>query len=148
MVGTTEAAYLLDISGQRLRQLLKAGRVVGAVKVGRYWRIPLFNEMPKIVVINRGTKGTWRKRPAQAFTNIHVYKQRLEGDRNNKTNSPVIIVQQGDRVTHCRSAYIDGPSRIVYQPFNTLRCSGARLWIEVEPSVPVTTYLFPEVEMP
>jgi len=40
IVGTTQAASLLDISCQRLRQLLKQGRVRGAEKVGRSWQIP------------------------------------------------------------------------------------------------------------
>lgn len=61
MVGTVEAAYLLGISCQRVRQLLKAGRIVGALKVGRFWQIPLFDGMPKVEKMERGTKGTWRK---------------------------------------------------------------------------------------
>jgi excisionase family DNA binding protein len=43
MIGTTEAAFLLGICCHRVRQLLQAGRIIGAVKVGRFWRIPLFN---------------------------------------------------------------------------------------------------------
>ncbi len=39
-VGTIEAAHLLGICHQRVRQLLKAGRIKGAEKVGRFWQIP------------------------------------------------------------------------------------------------------------
>ncbi|MEB3182346.1 MAG: helix-turn-helix domain-containing protein, partial [Nostocaceae cyanobacterium] len=114
MVGTTEAAYLLGISCQRVRQLLNAGRIRGAVKEGRFWRIPLFNGMPRVKVIKRGTKGTWRRLRQASGTIVHVSKPQLDSDRKHKTNSPVIIVRQGSRTTHCRSAIIAGPSRILY----------------------------------
>jgi excisionase family DNA binding protein len=45
-VGTNEAAYLLGISCPRVRQLLQEGRIKGSQKVGRVWKIPLFNGMP------------------------------------------------------------------------------------------------------
>ncbi|NEP36908.1 MULTISPECIES: helix-turn-helix domain-containing protein, partial [unclassified Moorena] len=41
IVGTTQAAFLLGICVQRVRQLLKNGRIKGAQKVGRFWQIPL-----------------------------------------------------------------------------------------------------------
>ena len=42
---TTQAASLLEISPRRLRQLLQQGRVKGAYKTGKYWLIPLFDEV-------------------------------------------------------------------------------------------------------
>ncbi|MDY6899078.1 MAG: helix-turn-helix domain-containing protein, partial [Cyanobacteriota bacterium] len=48
MVGTTEAAKLLRICTQRVRQLLYEGRIKGAKKVGRFWEIPLYGTKPKV----------------------------------------------------------------------------------------------------
>ena len=42
IVGTTEAAFLLNISVSRVKVLLQQNRVRGAVKEGRVWKIPLF----------------------------------------------------------------------------------------------------------
>ncbi|MEO1431693.1 MAG: hypothetical protein AAFV71_22060 [Cyanobacteria bacterium J06633_8] len=72
MVGTTQAARLLKICTQRVRQLLYEARIVGAKKVGRFWQIPTFNGMPKIKIGKRGPKGTWRKRLSSAPTLIYV----------------------------------------------------------------------------
>ena len=141
MIGTTEAASLLGICCQRVRQLLQAGRIIGAVKVGRFWQIPLFNGMPKIKPMDRGPEGTWRKRPQQALSIIHIWKQKLDRDRKENTNSPVIAVRQGSRTKYCHSAVINGPSRIIYQPESPLSC-GARLWIEVAANVNVTAEIF------
>ncbi|NEP42943.1 MAG: DNA-binding protein, partial [Okeania sp. SIO2H7] len=48
-IGTTEAAFLLNISTARLRVLLKEGRVIGARKVKRFWMIPVNGRgMPEI----------------------------------------------------------------------------------------------------
>jgi|GEM_PF-3136534 len=55
LIGTTEAAFLLNISAVRLRQLLQQGRVIGAYKQGRRWVIPLTKGMPKIKPGSRGT---------------------------------------------------------------------------------------------
>ncbi len=40
-VGTTQAAFLLNISTARLRLLLRQGRLKGAEKFKRFWVIPL-----------------------------------------------------------------------------------------------------------
>ncbi len=40
IVGTTQAAKILNISSSRLRILLIQGRVEGAYKTGRMWLIP------------------------------------------------------------------------------------------------------------
>ncbi len=47
-IATKEAAFLLNISVVRLRQLLQQGRVVGAYKQGRCWLIPLKKECPRL----------------------------------------------------------------------------------------------------
>ncbi|MDJ0515191.1 MAG: hypothetical protein QNJ74_02660 [Trichodesmium sp. MO_231.B1] len=47
--GTTEAATLLGISTQRVRVLLKEGRILGAYKINcKTWVMPLFDGMPII----------------------------------------------------------------------------------------------------
>jgi len=139
VIGTTEAASLLGICAQRVRQLLKEGRIVGAVKEGRFWRIPLFHGMPVVIEKNRGLEGTWRKRERTVPTNIYIFGQVLRDNYKNNTNYPVISVRQGRSVTHCHEADIHGPSRLVYRPNNPLPDSKARLWIEVDPSIHVIT---------
>ncbi len=133
-VGTTEAASLLNICCQRVRQLLAAGRVEGAKKEDRTWKIPLFNGMPKIIPGSRGPKGTWRKKLQAAVTYIHVIRQRVVGNQtNNEKNEGVITVKRGSRKPeYCHEVEINGPCRLVYRPDHPLN-SGARLWIEVEP---------------
>ena len=71
-VGTTKAAFLLDISTTRVRFLLKQGRIKGAYKKGRVWVIPLFNRMPKVTRKKKGPKGKWRVRLSTQSTLIHV----------------------------------------------------------------------------
>ena len=53
IVGTSEAAKILNISSNRLRVLLVEGRVEGAYKTGKLWLIPLFNGRP---IIERGNR--------------------------------------------------------------------------------------------
>ena len=48
IVGTSEAAKILNISTPRLRVLLIEGRVEGAYKTGKIWLIPLFGGKPII----------------------------------------------------------------------------------------------------
>lgn len=40
LVSVPEAAKALGVSPQRIHELLRAGRIVGAQRVGRYWVIP------------------------------------------------------------------------------------------------------------
>ncbi|MEQ9485363.1 hypothetical protein [Coleofasciculus sp. F4-SAH-05] len=60
IVGTTEAAQILNISTARLRVLLIQGRVEGAYKTGKMWLIPLFNGKPLIKPGKRGPQPRWR----------------------------------------------------------------------------------------
>ena len=61
-VGTTEAANALGVKPQRVRLLLKQGRIQGAKKVGKVWIIPLYKGMPRISKGKRGPKPRWQSR--------------------------------------------------------------------------------------
>ncbi len=141
IVGTTKAASLLGICCQRVRQLLKQGRIIGAKKVDRFWQIPLIKGIPKIKDAKKGPKGTWRKRVRKALTVIHIDGQTLRRNRRNNETDPVIIVREGSRSQHCHEVEISGPCRLVYRPNQPL-CSGAVLWVEVEASVRVNKKTF------
>ena len=143
-IGTTQAARLLSICTQRVRRLLKEGRIVGAEKVGRFWRIPLFKGIPKITTGNRGPKGTWRKRTSTASTHITVNQHVIKSNKKKKQNEPVVRVQEGSRVHYCHEIEITGKCRVIYSPNNPLNC-GARVWIEVEPDVTVKPFIFADM---
>jgi hypothetical protein len=137
MVGTTRAAYLLDICCQRLRQLLKEGRIEGAVKIGRFWQIPLFNGMPRIQEGTRGPEGTWKERMQQAMTRIHINKHILDSNRTNNEQEPIIAVRRGSSPPdYYHQVHISGESNVVYNPDKPLNC-GAVLWIEVNPEIEI-----------
>ena len=144
MIGTTEAARLLQICAQRVRQLLYEGRIVGAKKIGRFWQIPLFNGMPKVKKGSRGPKGTWRKRISNALTLIHVNQKKIRSNTKNGTSEPVIIIRSGSKYVYANDVEIHGSCRIVYRPHSKLNC-GARLWIEVEPGVWVEPFTFADM---
>jgi hypothetical protein len=59
-IGTTEAASLLGICPQRVRQLLKGGRIEGAKKVGGVWEIPLYDGKPRVTDGSRGPKSKFK----------------------------------------------------------------------------------------
>ena len=63
IIGTADAAKILNISTARLRVLLIAGRVQGAYKTGKMWLMPLFNGKP---IIKRKVGGVGF-RPAKLF---------------------------------------------------------------------------------
>jgi hypothetical protein len=143
IVGTTEAANLLGICTQRLRQLLAEGRVEGAKKVGRFWQIPLFNEMPKIIPGKRGPQGRWKKRLQQVPTYIHINQLNKRQNENQGLQKPVIVIQRGKHTQYCHELEIPGPCKIVYSPHNPKPC-GAKIWIEVAPSVVLKPLVFTE----
>ncbi|NEQ38668.1 MAG: DNA-binding protein [Okeania sp. SIO3I5] len=135
-VSTTEAAFLLNISTGRLRSLLNQNRVVGAKKVGRIWMMPLNDrDMPEIIPGRRGPEGTWNKNNRTGNTFVHVLRNTIDYNRDNKTSHPVIAVKVGNKKDYCHALKIKGPCQIVYQPHqpNRSQAGGARLWIEVEP---------------
>lgn len=133
-VGTVKAAFLLKICPQRVRQLLAEGRIKGAFKKGRFWQIPLYNGIPKVIVGKRGPKGKWSKQRQRSLTHIHVNSNNIKQNIGSKEIKPVVIVRQGTKTFYCHQIDICGPSRIAYSPHESLR-GGAKVWIEVEPDV-------------
>ncbi|MGF1672877.1 MAG: helix-turn-helix domain-containing protein [Rivularia sp. (in: cyanobacteria)] len=139
MIGTTQAAKLLKICTQRVRRLLKEGRIKGARKDGRFWQIPLFNGKPKVTKGRRGPKPNWRKRTSKALTRICVNQHYIRSNRKHGTNNPVVRVESGKSVRYYHDVEIAGNCRVVYRPNNPLSC-GAQLWIEVAEGVMVTSF--------
>ncbi len=131
MVGTTEAAKLLKICTQRVRRLLKEGRIKGARKDGRFWKIPLFNGKPKVTKGRRGPKPNWRKRISKALTRICVNQHTIRSNSKHGTNKPVVRVESGKSTRYYHDIEIIGNCRVVYRPNNPLTC-GAKVWMEVE----------------
>lgn len=60
VVGTSEAAEILNISTARMRALLVSGRVQGAYKTGKLWLVPLVNGKPVISKRKRGPEPRWQ----------------------------------------------------------------------------------------
>ena len=59
-LSAAEAAELLGISPQRMRDLLQKNRVQGARKIYRVWVVPVFEDgKPRISSGKRGPKATW-----------------------------------------------------------------------------------------
>ncbi len=143
IVGTTEAAFLLNISVSRVKVLLQQERITGAKKEGKVWKIPLVKGIPQVKECHRGLKGTWRRKRCEKTTRIHVNKPQINHNRKHKTLEPVITIRQGSRKTSCHIAEIKGSCRVVYQPDNPLSC-GAVVWIEVLPD----TVVVPQVLTP
>ena len=151
VVGTTEAAFLLNISTARLRLLLRQGRVKDAYKEKRFWMIPLNKRgVPEITPGSRGPEGTWNRGQRTGNTFIHVLRKEIDYNRDHGTSFPAISVKQGDRNDRCHEAEILGNCKIVYRPHkpNKSQAGGARLWIEVAPDVQIVRKFFrePEVE--
>ena len=143
IVGTTEAAFLLNISVSRVKILLQQKRIKGAKKEGRVWKIPLIKGIPQVKECAHGLKGTWRRKRCEKTTRIHVNKPKIDRNRKHKSLEPVITIRQGSRKTSCHIAEIKGSCRVVYQPDNPLSC-GAVVWIEVLPD----TVVVPQVLTP
>lgn len=85
-------------------QLLYSGRIPGSYRIGRMWVIPLTGEMPEITPGGRGPKPT-------------------------KLLNPPVIFNKGNKTLYASEIIIDGPCRLLDQPFQKL-CSGAQVWIE------------------
>ena len=135
MVGTEEAAKLLRICIQRVRQLIYEGRIKGAKKVGRFWKIPLYGKKPKVKKGSRGPKGNWTSR-TRTETIIHVNQPRIRSNRKYGKNQPVIRVQRGSKVRHYHEVEVEGRCFVVSQK-KPLSC-GASVYLKVEPYVKVT----------
>ena len=145
LASTTQAAFLLNISTGRLRELLNQGRVPDAYKVGRLWMIPLNHRgMPEIKPGRRGPQGTWNKFEREAKTIVHVLRKTIDYNRDNGTSHPAVAVKVGNKKDYCHALKIHGSCQIVYQPHqpNRSQAGGARLWIEVEPETIVERVYF------
>ncbi|NEO30594.1 MAG: helix-turn-helix domain-containing protein [Symploca sp. SIO3C6] len=59
-VSSTQAANLMGVSPRRIRQLLSEGRIEGALKIGKFWIIPLVEGMPQVRKGTRGPQASWR----------------------------------------------------------------------------------------
>ncbi len=129
IVGTSEAAKLLNISTPRLRVLLIEGRVEGAYKTGKIWLIPLFRGRPIISKGKRGPAPRWRNPRKPAKTIIHVNTHKIKHNQKHQKKQPVIIVNKGDTNQYGHEVEIPGGCRVVYRPDNPI-CGGARVWIE------------------
>ncbi len=135
-VSIAKAAYLLGISRQRVQQLLYVRRIKGAFKEGRFWKIPLLNhEMPQVIPVNRGRKGTWRKFPQRATTYIHVNQNKIRSNRKKTEKEPVICVREGIKERYCDKVEIlGGLCTVVYDPDHPKSC-GATVWVEINPEI-------------
>ncbi|WP_293134884.1 DNA-binding protein [Okeania sp. SIO3I5] len=149
-VGTTEAAFLLNISTGRLRVLLGQGRIKDARRGKHFWKIPLNSRgMPEVIPGRRGPEGTWNKGQRTGNTFIHVLRKEIDYNRDHGTSHPAISVKQGNRNDRCHEAEIKGHCKIVYRPHtpNRSQAGGARLWIEVEPDVEIVRKFFRNTEL-
>ncbi|GBF78641.1 hypothetical protein [Aphanothece sacrum] len=143
-IGILEASRLLEISRQRIQQLIYANRVKGAYKTKKGWQIPLYGDMPRIIRGKRGAKGTWRVKSRVKPTIIHVNKHIIGANHHKEVKDPVIVVRKGSKVTYCSQVYFEGRCQIVYRPENKNLNGGAKVWIEVD----ATTKIFMESPLP
>ncbi len=130
-MGTKQASFLLGISRQRLLVLLAQGRVKGAKKNGRFWKIPVNSSgMPVIIPARHGPKGIWHKEIPTIPKMIHVNQSKIKGNKGKPPEElePVLSVKEGDRNDYGFDLYISGPCYIVYRPYEPAKC-GAHLWI-------------------
>ncbi len=137
--GTTEAATLLGISTQRVRVLLKEGRILGAYKINcKTWVMPLFDGMPIISGKKHGPKPSWCSRQHCGKKTVHVNRNNLrDNHKNQKTKKKVASVKQGSKnLATGHEIEIHGPCRIVYRPEKPHSC-GATVWIETIAAVTV-----------
>ncbi|MEL6163796.1 MAG: helix-turn-helix domain-containing protein [Cyanobacteria bacterium J06628_3] len=129
MIGTTEAAELLEISARRLRRLLAEDRVIGAFKAGRNWVIPVIEGLPKIKAASRGPKSIWKKLQTPAKSIVHINRQVIGKKVDDKYIPPISVKYRGENI-YCLKVEIPGPCTLVYQPESPLPGSKATAWIE------------------
>ena len=129
IVGTTEAAKILNISTARLRVLAIKGRVQGAYKTGKIWLIPLFNGKPIIVRKKRGPAPRWSNPRVPAKTIVHVNKNKIQSNKKHQQYEAVITVKNRNSNRYAHEVEIPGGCRVVYRPDCPRGC-GARVWIE------------------
>ena len=128
---TTKAAFLLNISARRLRQLLQQGRVKGAYKSHRFWLIPLYNGLPQINRAKRGQVGTWKTSKQPKKTIVHINSNTIKRNKQKaKSQREPVIAIKGANKSYVHQLEIPAPCRIIYEPDKPLSC-GAKVWIEV-----------------
>ena len=139
MINTKEAAWLLGVGENRVRDLLKTGRIEGAQKVDGCWQIPVGED--GIPVVSKGTRGpeaTWSKvqsiSKVKGVTRVHVDTHIIRDNSKLKNPKPPILVRKGKIVTHHHQVIISGTCKIVYRPDRPLSSSGAKVWIELSPN--------------
>lgn len=71
-------------------------------------------------------------------TYVNINKHVIAANRKHGRNDPPVRAQRGrsGKARYGHRAIIHGPSEVVYDPDNPLKC-GARLWIETEADVDV-----------
>ena len=129
IVGTTQAAKILNISTARMRVLLASGRVQGAYKSGRLWLMPLFNGKPILSKRKRGPEPGWKNGKKPAKTIIHVNSQKISKNKKEQQQEPVITIKRGNTNIYGHEVEIPGGCRVVYRP-NSPKSCGAQVWIE------------------
>jgi len=65
---------------------------------------------------------------------IHVNKNIIQYNSKHKVNLPVCRITENNKTKYGRTVDILGPSKMVYNPDNPLKC-GAKLWIETDSDV-------------
>ena len=141
-IGTTQAACRLHLSVQRVRKLAIEGRIEGAFKEGRCWKIPVSaSGMPRISRRNKGPKGSWPIHKQEIMTYIHVNKDKIRDKQTNKTHKPVISVKMGQKTVLCNEVKIPCVGRFVYDPEHPKNC-GATIWFDIEPDIPLQMSIF------
>ncbi|MGD1809119.1 DNA-binding protein [Dapis sp. BLCC M126] len=147
VIGTTEAASLLSISAQRVRVLLKEGRIQGARKInGQTWGIPLYKGKPRVSSRKRGPKPNWLPQRHCGKNTIHFNRLNIEKNRKLKKVDLqakfeyVLTAQRGSEILgKGHEMEINGPCRIVYRPDKPHSC-GATVWIETLATVTVFNF--------
>ena len=141
-IGTTQAACRLHLSVQRVRKLAIDGRIEGAFKEGRRWKIPVSaGGMPKISCKKKGPKGRWRIHKQKIMNYMHVHQSKLKFNRDNYTHHPVISVKMGQKTVLCNEVIIPSVGRLIYDPEHKKNC-GAILWFEIDPDIPLKMNVF------
>jgi hypothetical protein len=127
LVSTSQAAALLEVSDARVRQLLIAGRIRGAYKIGKFWVIPLFDGQVSVTKGKRGPKPKKKTDRPRAATKVYINRQKLAQNHKQGTCEPVISVNKASRSIYGHEVAIDGPCRIIYNPEAP---NNPRIWIE------------------
>lgn len=137
MIGTTQAAKLLNVSARRVRKLIAQGRVHGAYKIGGNWVIPTVNGYPKIAEASRGPKPSWKIVKTPPMNVVHINRQLIGKKMDDGKFAPPIAVKCGNKNTYSRRIVIPGPCVLAYDFENPHRDCGATAWIETfsEPEI-------------